>query len=236
MTRVHESIKWGLISAIVEGRFLSNRQVSHLEILNAMNEAVLRLSVNILVEQIELDLKRMLYVHLRRIHLDQWWSQLPKPVRQSAKSHYLWSSAALGARRVVRFPDVCWLTFGDILKSLNTLSLSEWQACLRAETRRRQPFMNTVKGIKAFRDYHIAHPKPRKLTTSEITSLCRTTRRLAVSLRPVEWLYACNVVRNERSFYLPADLLDSTILKNLGSVYCQNLLKWVDTNFGNWSK
>lgn len=236
MTRVHEAVQWGLAGAVIEGHWLPRRDASGLSLLAGLNEGMLRLFVNLLVEQIELDLKRMLSTHLRRVHSQLWWSKLPSSVRALARRRYEWSQEALGARRVLSFPDICWLTMGDTLKSLEALSLFEWQACLRAQTRRRRTFAAVARRVKAFRDYHIAHPKPRDATTPEITGLCRAARQLAVAIRPAEWRIACSFIRNERDFLLPAGSQDSPIDLSSNGIYAGNLLKWWDARYGGWSR
>lgn len=118
-----------------------------------MTEAVIRLLLNLLVEQIEIDLKECLVKHLRHHNGRLWWSKLPESVQRLARARYEWSREALGARRVIKFPDICWLTFGDTLKTLDVISPDDWRNCLRAETRGRRRFMTVARRFKAFRDY-----------------------------------------------------------------------------------
>ena len=126
-------------------------------------------------------------------------------MQQLARKRYEWSRGTLGRQRIVGFPNFCWLTFGDTLKSINALTPLEWKACLNAETRRRRSFDRVAKRVKGFRDYHIAHPKPRDLTTPEIVRLCNVTRGLAFELRPNEWKTVCLMLRHERNFLIPID-------------------------------
>jgi hypothetical protein len=201
-----------------------------------MTEGVIRLFVDLLVKQIELDLKRLLFTHLRRRHSDQWWSALPTSAQRLAKSRYEWSRETLGSRRVVSFPDIAWLTLGEVLKTLDSMTPPEWQRCLGAETRRPRLFGDTLIPVKGFRDYHIAHPKPRDPTTSEIAALCVAARRLPAPLCPLEWERACDVVRQQREFLIPVVRSSGSKAHFEADDYCARLLKWWDANYGDWTK
>ena len=201
-----------------------------------ITEAVIRLFVNLLVQQIELDLKICLVNQLRHHHGDRWWFSLPDSVQRLARARYEWSRKALGARRVVRFPEISWLTFGDILKTLDVMSPDDWRSCLHAETRRRRAFSTVARRVKTFRDYHIAHPKPRDVTTPEIAGLSAASRQLAVTLCPNEWAQACEIVRHDRGFLLPMSLSGDWGAIPIDDGYRRRLLKWWDAHYGDWTK
>lgn len=234
MKRIHEAIRWGLEGAVIEGHYLPERQASGFGA--GMTEAVIRLFMNLLVQQIELDLKTCLVTHLRNHHGERWWFSLPDSVQHLAWARYEWSRKALGPRRVVRFPDISWLTFGNTLKTLDAMSPDEWRTCLHAETRRRRAFSMVARRIKAFRDYHIAHPKPRDVTTPEIRGLSVASRQLTVTLCPAEWAQACEIVRTDRGFLLPMSLSDDWGTMPIDDGYRRRLLKWWDAHYGDWTK
>jgi len=86
MKRVHEAIRWGLAGAVIEGHYLPERGSSGFGA--GMTEASVRLFVNLLVEQIEIDLKECLVKHLRYHNDRLWWSKLPKSAQRLALARY----------------------------------------------------------------------------------------------------------------------------------------------------
>ena len=231
MARIHEAIKWGLAAVVIQGHYLPERQRKAVTLTSGMMEGVIRLFVNILLEEVELDLKHLLAKHLRRRHSGTWWFQLPQNVQRVARTRYEWSRATLGERRVFRFPDISWLTFGDTLKALDSMQDADWKKCLGAETKQKRTFIRLAKRVKSFRDYHIAHPKPREITTAEMIRLCETTRRLASGLCPREWEQACHIVHNERNFLIPLNSTEPDRVLPVRNSYRKKLLKWWDSRY-----
>jgi hypothetical protein len=76
---------------------------------------------------------------------------------------------------------------GDALQILGDLSPDDWQRCLKAETRRRRDTDRALRKVKAYRDYHLAHPKPRRSTLKEQAQLCSTVLALPGLICPDEW-------------------------------------------------
>jgi hypothetical protein len=191
----HEAIRWALVARHVREHFLRHRSVrgsasKDLTLGAAVQEAALIITLGELLQEIELGLKERLERHLRKTHGPLWWDQLPKTIRRHAKSRRIWSSEQLGVRRVLGPDNIAWLTMGDVVRVLTALPDDEWRSCLAAETSAKKSFEKSIRRVKAFRDYHVAHPKARPTTNSEIAALCIAIERLPTVVTPVEWSHA----------------------------------------------
>jgi len=156
-------------------------------LLLGMLEGIRILFIGELLRDIELDLKRRVERYLRKTHADQWWAHIPRDARRNVVVRRRWSAHQLGDRRILAEHDISWLSMGDVLRVLAALSPSEWQHCLDSENRRRGEFHRTLHRVKAYRDYHLAHPKPRRATVKEQAQLCTAVMRLPLVIRPAEW-------------------------------------------------
>lgn len=189
----HETLYWGVIAHYVRVHYLPDRDVrpkrAHPGPLMSLHEGVIRLSLASLLEEIELGLKVRLHRYLQRTHPMDWWSALPLPVQRSATARYRWSASQLGSGGLTGFPDIAWLTMGDTIKVLETLSVPQLRECLDAQSGRRTELFRTLRAIKAFRDYHVAHPKPKAASTAAIAKLCRNIEAIPRNIRPIEWQY-----------------------------------------------
>lgn len=194
--RVHPSITWALFARVISTNYVSARGASASSLVNGIVEANIRLFVGILLEDIELDLKESLETSLARTHGPSWWMSLPKHVQRSAQNRHRWTATQLGARRLVQFPGVHWLTMGDVLAVLAGLSRADWKLCLSAETARRSDFDRAIRRVKVFRDYIVAHPKPRTTSTAELLRLCATVQRTPEVLCPTEWKAATVLLKS----------------------------------------
>lgn len=143
--------------------------------------------VGALMRDIELTLKSRVYRFLQRRWGPDWWDHLPVFVRRSARNRRRWSAEQLGQRRVLGEKDIAWLSMGDVLRVLAEFPPEDWQECLDSETRRRREVDRSLRQIKAYRDYHLAHPKPRRTTLKEQARLCSAVAALPHFLRPNEW-------------------------------------------------
>src|SRR5208337_3120342 len=154
---VHDTIRWGLraeqIATSILPRFVSS-SMKH----RTIGDAILMLELPVLLEGLELNLKRRLERFLAQTRGPTWWATLPKDVRRKAELRWKWSSADLGAR-LPPFPDMVWLSMGDTLLVLSALSFREWKTCMDAERSRRKAFQQLLRSVKSFRDFHVAHPK-----------------------------------------------------------------------------
>lgn len=231
MLTIHVSVKWGLRGAVIEGHYLPERDWD-LPLAGFM-EATIQLFVRVLIEEIELDLKQLLYTHLERREPTKWSSLLPRRVWELARMRYKWSRETLGEDGVIEFPSIHWLTFGNVLKTLNDLGPAEWQECLRAETRRRSQFRRAVEVVKGFRDYHVAHPKPGKVSDAELVALCRAARRLPLVLCPAEWKQAYSTIYRKRAFQIPGQP-ENDACGDEDTAYRASVLEWWDKNYGDW--
>lgn len=192
---VHEALSWGIHAALTEFKYLPVRNNSGLgKYVDGMNESMIRILQQEMLQHVELHLKTRVKAFYTKNLGGGWWTGLPERVRLQAARRHRWSAEVLGARRVVEFPNICWLTMGDLMKVFEDLSTPNWQACLGTTGRRRVAFANALRHIKAFRDYHVAHPKPRDITTSEIRLLCHATYRAVTALQPHDWQILVSVM------------------------------------------
>jgi hypothetical protein len=195
---VHESLEWAFQAMSIADEILPKRGRDFTPdwdgLLNAINEGHLQISVNGLLEQIELLLKDRLASFMQKRHGPSWWATLPDRVRHGAASRHRWSTAQLGSRAVTRYPDAAWLTMGEVILVLDDLSVEDWRACLDAESRRKSEFRKVFYRIKGFRDYYIAHPKPYQTSTTAMIRLCSAVQRIPAILRPVEWKKAGQLI------------------------------------------
>jgi hypothetical protein len=184
----HEFIKWAIQARKIREYYLALRgdAASGTMVMN-MTEAVVLVSVMELLRHVELSLKERLYKFLSRQHGGQWWHSLPAPVRQNCESRRKWTVAEIGSRRTLGSQNIAWLSMGDVMRVLKGLSANDWRQCLNAENSRKSEFHRTLRKVKSFRDYHIAHPKPRRSTNSELAALCRQIELLPGIFRPKEW-------------------------------------------------
>lgn len=196
---VHASVKWGVSAAVVTDHWLQRRDLGRSRLIDGVAEGMLVLSVMELIERIEMDLKTFVSRYLRRTAGQFWWSSMPSAVVRSAEARHKWSAAALGHRHVARFPDVCWLTMGDVARVLRELDATSWRKCLNAEVDGQYAFNRELLRIKAFRDYYIAHPKPRKTTSASLRSLCASCCRMPRIICPSDWSQAIEVLIERRN-------------------------------------
>lgn len=184
----HDTVSWGLFALSIKARFLKEEEKHPLaDLAQGVMEAMRLVMVSELMREIELTLKWRIERRLRLQWDQQWWNHLPQSVRRNVKSRRRWAANQLGDRRVLGEKDITWLSMGDVLQVLARFSASEWQSCLDSETRRRRDFERALRKVKAYRDYHLAHPKPRRTTLKEQAILCSTVASLPCVIRPQEW-------------------------------------------------
>jgi hypothetical protein len=152
-----------------------------------MNEAVLIVGVVELMKEIELFLKETIEHFLRKTHGANWWLNLPARVQQNAQNRYRWSIAQIGVRRAGARHNAVWLSMGDVIRVLGSLSKEDWTTCLEAETKRQKELEKMMFRVKSFRDNYLAHPKPRSITDYEFAWLCKAAQRLPQIVRSREW-------------------------------------------------
>jgi hypothetical protein len=140
-----------------------------------------------LLRQIELSLKKSLSGYLKKRDGSCWWQALPERVQRSATARHRWTVLQIGRRRTGTAAQIKWLSFGDILKALRVLSSIDWQRCLKSETRRRSDLERKLLRVKGFRDYEVAHPKPKRMTNHQVRVLCAAIIALPGILCPAEW-------------------------------------------------
>jgi hypothetical protein len=205
----HDTIRWALIARHTREHYLRGRSVvglasGDLPLNRAAQEMALIVFVRELLQEIELGLKDRLQRHMRKKHGAAWWDQLPESIRRNAKSRRAWSSTQLGARRVLGPHNIAWLTMGDVVRVLTELPDDQWRSCLDAEASAQKRFDVSVRRVKAFRDYYVAHPKARPTTNSEIAALCLAVEGLPAIVVPAEWRNATDLL--ERLATLPPDV------------------------------
>ncbi len=195
----HEAIRWGLQAWFTLEHYIPQRSDNPSVFAQSMAEVVIFISVFDMIKEIELTLKSRLEKYLRKTNGSTWWSLLPESVRRNAENRHRWAAGQLGARRVISRNNIAWLSMGDLLRSLNSLKRVEWQVCLDAENRRVKKFESVLRLVKSFRDCHLAHPKPRALSNSELNSLCVAVRTIPLIIRPEEWNRTLQLLMNVKA-------------------------------------
>jgi hypothetical protein len=183
----HQLVSLGLTGWSIRERFIPFRKSRDSKLLWGMNEAVLIVGVVELMKEIELSLKEAIEQFLRKTYGAGWWLTLPARVQQNAQNRYKWSIAQIGVRRAGAKHNVAWLSMGDVIRVLGSLSPEHWTICLEAETKRQKELETTLFRVKLFRDNYLAHPKPRSITDYEFASLCKAAQRLPQIVRSREW-------------------------------------------------
>jgi len=182
---VHDTVRWGFrakaLVASVLPRFIS-RSIKH----RTLNDAILMLHLPVLLESVELDLKRRLESFLPTTRGSTWWDTLPRDVQRKAQLRWRWSSQE-SSLRLPHFSDTVWLSIGDTLNVLSALDTREWRICMDSETGRRKVFQQYLRSVKSFRDLHVGHPKPRNPTLTELKGLCTAITQMPAVIRPTEW-------------------------------------------------
>lgn len=188
---LRDSVRWGLHAEVILENYIPYAPQRRADLARladvSWGEGSVRLVVSLLLERIELDLKRLISSFLLSSRGPGWWTTLPASVRRNAENRHRWTEAQLGPKRIGPFPDVAWLSMGDLGRVLDSLDRDAWRMCLHAETARRSQFSRTLSQIKTFRDYSVAHPKPKYPSNRQLSSLCAAVRRLPLILNPCEW-------------------------------------------------
>lgn len=184
----HQSIEWAIEAWGLRDNYLKRRKPTRAP---GFTQSMIEVAVVVisfeLVRNIEINLKRGVERQLLRAHGASWWTALPKTVRRSAEARHHWAALQLGHKRAGKLVDIHWLSLGDLIRTLKTLTLSEWQACVSSESRRRPAFERCLLKVKRFRDHELAHPKPRPITTHQFRTMCNAVRDLPSILCPSEW-------------------------------------------------
>jgi len=179
---------------VINDRYLPLRGVGDSSLVRGMTEGVLFINITTLVEQIELWLKQRIELSLCKANGKAWWSSLPPKVQRNSENRHRWATAQIGVRRAGPSQDIAWLSMGDVISVLASLSKNDWQSCLQAETYRKKEFERALYKVKAFRDNYLAHPKPREISKFEMATLARTVQRFPTILKPDEWNQAMNLL------------------------------------------
>lgn len=193
----HEPVRWALHAWSVSKLYVPHAATSRranlaLDADVSYAEGSLRLEVSLLLERIELDLKRLLRSYLNATRGPNWWHTLPVQVRRNAENRHRWTVVEIG--RVLPFPDIAWLSMGDTLKVMDSLPRDGWKLCLGTETCRQRQFSRCLLRVKLFRDYHVAHPKPHYPSSRRLLSLCSTVQKLPTISHPNEWALGCRLL------------------------------------------
>lgn len=114
-------------------------------------------------------------------------------MQKKASLRFKWTAADVGRRRL-RYPDIAWLSFGDVLTVLRDLPKKQWKLCLASESGRRKTLEQQLRAVKVFRDHHVAHPKSRNATAHEIRRLLAAVSCMPETIRPSEWHAAWSVI------------------------------------------
>jgi hypothetical protein len=146
-----------------------------------------RSEITFLLEEIELWLKRRLELELRAKAGGNWWDGIPAPVRKRARFRHELASEEYGRRRAGDPHSVSWLSFGDAIATLDSLSDASWLRCVEATRKRRNEFSSCLRRIKSFRDSRLAHQQPGGPTPSEVERTLTRIDHSCYLLRPEEY-------------------------------------------------
>jgi hypothetical protein len=149
--------------------------------------ATSRFYITALVEEIELWLKTRIELELRSIAGSAWWNRLPDTIRGLASQRYKIACADFGRHRAGSPRSVSWLSFGDVIKLLDSFDSESWRSCLQTGTAQRRAVSRAFKRIKSFRDNRLAHVRFKGPTLTEVKRLTNTVDTLARILRPRDY-------------------------------------------------